>query len=179
MRSQEPEKDGSNPLRVPALCPDFLIETYLDHQGEQWCLKYDANSFIYISKAMDLFDMSASSIADLKLRRAQLDAAHPATPPLPSSPPPSTSSGSSKTDRQLLTTSFAPHLDDLAAGLTNLRDIPTLVLGVQSDILFPVEQQRDLAEALRRTGNENVGYYELGGLWGSVVLALSLSSTDS
>lgn len=32
MRSQEPDKDGSNPLRVPALCPDFLIETYLDHQ---------------------------------------------------------------------------------------------------------------------------------------------------
>jgi len=42
----------------PALCPDFLIETYIDHQGEAFCLKYDANSLIYISKAMDLFDMS-------------------------------------------------------------------------------------------------------------------------
>ena len=41
--------------RAPALCPDFLVETYLDHQGEQFCLKYDANSLIYISKAMDLF----------------------------------------------------------------------------------------------------------------------------
>lgn len=33
----------------PVLCPDFLIETYLDHQGEQFCLKYDANSLIYVS----------------------------------------------------------------------------------------------------------------------------------
>nr|CDI56614.1 related to homoserine O-acetyltransferase [Melanopsichium pennsylvanicum 4] len=53
----------------PALCPDFLIETYLDHQGEQFCLKYDANSLIYISKAMDLFDMSDHSLADLERRR--------------------------------------------------------------------------------------------------------------
>ena len=65
-----------------------------------------------------------------------------------------------------LLTSHAPYLDDLAQGLSNLKDIPTLVLGVQSDILFPVEQQRDLAEALRRAGNEKVGYYELGGVWG-------------
>lgn len=37
---------------APVLCPDFLIETYLDHQGEQFCLKFDANSFLYISKCM-------------------------------------------------------------------------------------------------------------------------------
>lgn len=54
-------------VRVPALCPDFLIETYLDHQGEQFCLKYDANSLIYISKAMDLFDMTLSALESLNL----------------------------------------------------------------------------------------------------------------
>ena len=165
MRSQEPSPTASstNPLRVPALCPDFLIETYLDHQGEQWCLKYDANSFIYISKAMDLFDMSASVLSDLDARRALLDA------PAASSP-----AGESALRSEVkvegvkghLKTSHAPYLDDLAQGLSNLKNIPTLVLGVQSDILFPVEQQRDLAEALRRAGNEKVGYYELGGVWG-------------
>ncbi|KAF2456578.1 Alpha/Beta hydrolase protein [Lineolata rhizophorae] len=47
----------ADPSRPPALCPDFLIETYLDHAGEKWCLTYDANSLLYISKAMDLFDL--------------------------------------------------------------------------------------------------------------------------
>lgn len=185
MRSQEPTKDGSNPLRVPALCPDFLIETYLDHQvrspssfpllplicpdppylsqGEQWCLKYDANSFIYVSKAMDLFDMSSSALVDIAHRRSQLETPTPTSGALDSLLPPSSPPVPPKGH---LLTSHAPYLDDLAQGLSNLKDIPTLVLGVQSDILFPVEQQRDLAEALRRAGNEKVGYYELGGVWG-------------
>lgn len=59
-----------------------------------------------------------------------------------------------------------PHLSDLAAGMIPLSRIPTLVLGVQSDILFTIEQQREVADALRMTGNKNVSYYELGGVWG-------------
>ena len=51
-------------------------------------------------------------------------------------------------------------------GLAPLAHIPTLVLGVQSDILFTVEQQREVADALRMGGNEQVSYYELGGVWG-------------
>ena len=47
-----------------------------------------------------------------------------------------------------------------------LAHIPTLVLGVQSDILFTVEQQREVADALRMGGNDQVSYYELGGVWG-------------
>jgi homoserine O-acetyltransferase len=31
------------------------------HQGEKFCLQYDANSYLYISKAMDLFDLSDAS----------------------------------------------------------------------------------------------------------------------
>jgi len=34
--------------KAPALCLDFLIETYLDHAGEKWCLEYDANSLLYV-----------------------------------------------------------------------------------------------------------------------------------
>ena len=144
------------PNRAPALCPDFLIETYLDHQGEQFCLKYDANSLIYISKAMDLFDLTYSTLKALNIKplstpsqlqsREQHKTSHSKSHPPPVNP--------------------APHLSDLAAGMTPLADIPTLVLGVQSDILFTVEQQREVADALRMAGNGNVSYYELGGVWG-------------
>ena len=59
-----------------------------------------------------------------------------------------------------------PHLSELAQGLQRLSGIPALILGVQSDILFTVEQQREVADALRMGGNGNVSYYELGGVWG-------------
>ncbi|KAJ4479298.1 homoserine O-acetyltransferase [Lentinula aciculospora] len=142
--------------RTPALCPDFLIETYLDHQGEQFCLKYDANSLIYISKAMDLFDLTASSLTANHLLSSSSTLSISASPSHKTShskshPPP---------------VNPAPHLTDLAEGMQPLAKIPTLVLGVQSDILFTVEQQREMADALRMAGNEQVSYYELGGVWG-------------
>jgi homoserine O-acetyltransferase len=43
-----------------------------------------------------------------------------------------------------------------------MRDIPTLVLGVASDILFPAWQQREIAETLRSGGNKRVTHVELG-----------------
>lgn len=129
-------------------------------QGEQFCLKYDANSLIYISKAMDLFDMTESALVNLGLipketsqTPAETDfsttprsTSHSKSHPPPPNPP--------------------PHLPDLAAGLRPLANIPTLILGVQSDILFTVEQQREVADALRMAGNHEVRYYELGGVWG-------------
>lgn len=60
-----------------------------------------------------------------------------------------------------LPSSLAPHFDSLTKGLVNLSKIPTLVIGVQSDALFPFVQQRELAEALRQNGNKDVVYYEL------------------
>jgi homoserine O-acetyltransferase len=59
-----------------------------------------------------------------------------------------------------------PHLPDLVEGLRPLARIPTLILGAQSDILMPIDQQRELADALRMAGNNQVSYYELGGVWG-------------
>lgn len=142
--------DADRP-RVPALCPDFLIETYLDHQGEQFCLKYDANSLIYISKAMDLFDMTDEALTELRLAPTNTPPPPPTDYTTRSHPPPHAP---------------APHLPALARGLEPLRHTPTLVLGVQSDILFPVDQQREIADALRMAGNARVRYYELGGVWG-------------
>ena len=46
---------------VPRLDEDFEVERYLAHQGEKFCLQYDANSYLYISKAMDLFDLTDAS----------------------------------------------------------------------------------------------------------------------
>ncbi|KAG7096720.1 hypothetical protein E1B28_004133 [Marasmius oreades] len=154
-----PEAEPNAP-HPPALCPDFLIETYLDHQGEQFCLKYDANSLIYISKAMDMFDMTHSVLKSLNL--------HPSTTsvPSPSSTPPSPPHKTSHSKSHPPPSNPPAYLPQLAEGMKPLVNIPTLVLGVQSDILFGVEQQREVADALRMAGNENVSYYELGGVWG-------------
>eukprot|EP00045_Choanoeca_perplexa_P006698 m.57698 g.57698 ORF g.57698 m.57698 type:complete len:466 (-) comp13742_c0_seq1:130-1527(-) len=96
--------------------PEFLIETYLDHQGTTACLRYDPNSLLYISKAMDMFDM---------------------------------------------TEGFVTPLDSLSR-----IQCPTLVIGVQSDLLFPVSQQRDLVQLLKSGGNPRVTYFELDALYG-------------
>jgi homoserine acetyltransferase len=110
---------------------------------------------------MDLFDMTQPALEALKLRPTNSAASdlfdassvhvphktsHSKSHPPPLNPP--------------------PYLTSLAQGLRPLAHIPTLVLGVQSDILFTVEQQREVADALRLAGNEYVSYYELGGVWG-------------
>lgn len=153
--------------RVPALCPDFLVETYLDHQGEQFCLKYDANSLIYISKSMDLFDMSDDALAQLGETR-MLAHGDDGRLPIPASEEGAEEGVVYAPDerrRQHITTISNPgahhYVPSLARGLSRLRRTPSLIIGVQSDILFPVEQQRELAECLRMNGNPSVMYYEM------------------
>jgi len=36
----------------------FEVENYLEHQGYKFIKRFDANSYLYLSKAMDLFDIS-------------------------------------------------------------------------------------------------------------------------
>lgn len=114
---------------LPSFCPDFLIESYLDHQSEQFSLKYDPNSLLYISKAMDMFDLSKGRMS----------------------------------------------LEDAFRAFHG----PTLVLGVKSDMLFPVWQQAEVAAALRRAGNDRTSYYELDSLYGHDTFLIEINSVGS
>jgi len=99
---------------APRLEPDYQVEHYLVHQGEKFCLQYDANSYLYISKAMDLFDLTADTDEGPLLHRIRC---------------------------------------------------PALVIGVTSDLLFPVWQQRELAQDLEKNGSD-VTYLELDAPYG-------------
>lgn len=104
------------PEVFPNLCPEFEIESYLDYQGDSFCYKYDPNSLLYISKAMDLFDLGEG-------------------------------------------------FSSLVEGVARVQ-CPTLVLGVQSDVLFPVTQQREIERLLKEAQNHKVTYYELPSIYG-------------
>lgn len=79
------------PPGPPDFAADYDVERYLDHQGLKFAERFDANSYLYLSKAMDLFDVREAMRA--------------------------------------------------------IRQ-PMLVVGVDSDLLMPIEEQKEIADAV-------------------------------
>ena len=77
----------------------FSVESYLENHARKFTGAFDANCYLYLSRASDLFD-------------------------------------------------FAEHGGSLESAFKCLQLERTLVIGVQTDILFPLHQQRELAAGL-------------------------------
>jgi homoserine O-acetyltransferase len=80
------------------------VEAYLEHQAQRFADAFDANAYLYLSRAMDQFDLADHGAGSLE------------------------------------------------AAFARFRLKSALVLGVETDMLFPIEQQRELAELLRAPG---------------------------
>jgi len=52
--------------------PDFEVEGYLHYQGDDFVKRFDANSYLYITKAIDYFDLSASNVLVAKSREENI-----------------------------------------------------------------------------------------------------------
>ena len=79
---------------------DFAVESYLENHANRFTGQFDANCYLYLSRASDLFDL-------------------------------------------------AEHGGSVAAGISRLSLERAMVIGVTTDLLFPIRQQRELAEGLR------------------------------
>lgn len=92
------------------LWQEFEVERYLQYHGEKLVRRFDANSYLIISKAMDLHDVSRGrGSLESAMRRATM---------------------------------------------------PSLTIGVSSDILYPSYQQRQMAELLA-TGGAQARFVEI------------------
>ncbi|KAI9478185.1 MAG: homoserine O-acetyltransferase [Benjaminiella poitrasii] len=165
--------------------PEFLIETYLEHQGNRFKDRYDPNSLLYLSKAMDTFDLSSSAMDKLKQKRhaslqklMQVQEYHriyQVTNPKRVAEACRLMGGyqSSVTTRRHCNNTQRPiplqrqmaHEEDLIQGLSAIQ-MPTLVVGVETDNLFLVEQQKEIANCLTKAGNCLVNYLHLDSIYG-------------
>jgi homoserine O-acetyltransferase len=89
--------------RVPAaFAPRFDVESYLEAQAERFVKIFDPNCYLYLSRALDYFDLADHGEAPAVLKRAGLQSA--------------------------------------------------LVVGVESDLLFTITEQADIAASLEAAG---------------------------
>jgi homoserine O-acetyltransferase len=96
---------------------DFEIEAYLENHAAKFVGQFDPNAYLYLSRAMDLFDL-------------------------------------------------ADHGEgSVTEALKRFRIERALVIGVETDLLFPIEQQQELAEGLVAEGRA-VKFVRLNSLQG-------------
>lgn len=96
--------------------PEFQIESYLEANAQKFIGSFDANSYLYLSRAMDWFDVGQ-------------------------------------------------HGDSLEDAFNRLKLIHALVIGVETDILFPIQQQQEMATLLAQADIE-VDYAALASIQG-------------
>ena len=53
---------------------DFQVESYLHHQGESFLDRFDANSYLYLTRVMDYFDPFADPVRRRRRAEAGADA---------------------------------------------------------------------------------------------------------
>jgi homoserine O-acetyltransferase len=107
--------------------PQFEVEAYLEHQAQRFADAFDANCYLYLSRAMDNFDL-------------------------------------------------AEHGDgSLAAAYAKFQVRRALVIGVETDMLFPIEQQREIADHLRAAGRATVEYHAFPSLQGHDAFLVDLA----
>ncbi|KAJ3067710.1 hypothetical protein HDU99_003408, partial [Rhizoclosmatium hyalinum] len=155
-----------DPKAERTLKTDFMIESYLEHQGNKWVGQYDANSLIYLSRAMDMFDMTDCPSFD------------PNDPSSVVKQPPRLSA---KEEAQLLedtTVTDYKHTQYLSAGMSSIQ-CPVLVIGVKSDFLIPSWQQKEIATCLRDAGNKRVTHFEIDGVYGHDTFLLDFTNVGS
>ena len=51
--------------------PDFEVEGYLHYKGDDFVKRFDANSYLYITKAIDYFDLSGDESLIPQSREAE------------------------------------------------------------------------------------------------------------
>ena len=97
------ERIASNALRASPFAPRFAVEGYLESQAEKFTRVFDANCYLYLSMAMDRFDL-------------------------------------------------AEHGGSYAAAFQGSTLENVLVIGVESDMLYPIHEQAAIAEAFDQNG---------------------------
>jgi len=105
----------------------FEIESYLEYHGKKLAQWFDANTYLYLSKAMDLHDLGRGN-------------------------------------------------KSYEAGIQKIQ-AHTLILGVDSDILFPNYQQKEFINILQKT-NHNAEYQEIKSLYGHDAFLIEAEQTN-
>jgi homoserine O-acetyltransferase/O-succinyltransferase len=95
------EPIAENAVRASSFAPRFAVEGYLESQAERFTRVFDPNCYLYLSRAMDRFDLTEHENSALK-----------------------------------------------PAGGTRLER--ALVIGVESDMLFPLHEQAAIVELLKQ-----------------------------
>ncbi|MCC8671793.1 homoserine O-acetyltransferase [Xanthomonas vesicatoria] len=108
---------------------EFQVESYLEGHARRFVRFFDPNCYLYLSRSMDWFDL-----ADY-VDTSSMVAAHAAGTQIDSTP-----AADLSTEAEVL------------AGLANIRIERALAIGANTDILFPVQQQEQIAEGLRAGG---------------------------